>query len=177
MTRIRKATTLDTDSIRRIHLSAFPAGEGEIISRFAENLLNENTNPPTINLVSETKDGPVGHVAFSPVSVRQAENWQGYILAPLGVRPGAQKKGVGSELVENGIRMLKTLGANILFVYGDPEYYSRFGFNAAVAENYQPPYPLQYPFGWQAMVLNNGENIPLSAKLECVDSLRDPKLW
>jgi len=177
MPQVRKATTLDIDSIRRIHLSAFPKGEGELISRLAEDLLNEHTNPPTINLISETREGPVGHVAFSPVRNRQADSWLGYILAPLGVRPEAQKIGVGSELVESGIGLLKKSEANVLFVYGDPKYYSRFGFNATVAENYKPPYPLQYPFGWQAMVLNSGENVPPSAKLECVDSLRNPELW
>ncbi len=177
MLRIRKTNNLDLDPIRGIHLSAFPEDEREIVSKLAEALLNENTHPPTINLVAETEDGPVGHIAFSPVRIDQADNWQGYILAPLGVKPDAQKKGIGSELVENGIRIMQRMGVNVLFVYGDPKYYGRFGFSNAVADSYQAPYALQYPFGWQALIINDIANIPSPATLECVDPLCAPDLW
>ena len=47
------------------------------------------------------------------------------------------------------------MGVNVVFVYGDPKYYGKFGFSAEVASAYSPPYELQYPFGWQAVALNN----------------------
>jgi putative acetyltransferase len=177
MTHIRVATSLDRENIRKVHLSAFPEGERRLIATLAVNLLSEETTPETIALVAETDDAVVGHIAFSPVSVDTNENWRGYLLAPLGVRPEYQRRRIGSKLIENGIERLSNNGANVLLVYGDPKYYGKFGFEAETAANYLPPYELQYPFGWQAIVLRHEAPHERAVKISCVASLRDPELW
>ena len=174
---IRIATSLDRDDVRDVHLCAFPEGEREIVSKLAINLLSERTTPQTISLVAETEGAVVGHVAFSPVTIDNNENLQGYILAPLGVKPDYQKRRIGSKLIESGMQQLLKMGVNILFVYGDPEYYSKFGFSVDVADRYTPPYKLQYPFGWQAIVLNEYNIAESSINIACVTSLCDPELW
>ena len=174
---IRIATSLDRDDVREVHLCAFPKGEREIVSKLAVNLLFEETTPQTISLVAETGGAVVGHVAFSPVAIDNNENWQGYILAPLGVKPDYQNCHIGSKLIDRGMQQLFKLGVNILFVYGDPKYYSRFDFRADVADQYTPPYKLQYPFGWQAIALNDTNIAKSSIKIACVNSLCDPELW
>jgi putative acetyltransferase len=174
---IRIATSLDRDNVRDVHLCAFSEGEREIVSKLAINLLSERTAPQTISLVAETEGAVVGHVAFSPVTIDNNENLQGYILAPLGVKPDYQKRRIGSKLVESGMQQLLIMGVNILFVYGDPEYYCKFGFSADVADRYTPPYKLQYPFGWQAIVLNDFNIEKSSTNIACVTSLCDPELW
>lgn len=173
---IRKATNQDREDIQRVYLCAFPEGESEIVSKLAIDLLSEKT-PQTISLVSETGGTIVGHIAFSPVLIDNAENFQGYILAPLGVKPDYQRRCIGSKLIEYGMRELSAMGVNVVFVYGDPKYYGRFGFSADAAHQYTTPYKLHYPFGWQAIVLNEYafEKAPLA--ITCVSSLRDPKLW
>ena len=143
---IRIAISLDRDDVRDVHLCAFPEGEREIVSKLAINLLSERTTPQTISLVAETEGAVVGHVAFSPVTIDNNEDFQGYILAPLGVKPDYQKRRIGSKLIESGMQLLSKMGVNILFVYGDPEYYSKFGFSADVADRYIPPYKLQYSY-------------------------------
>jgi putative acetyltransferase len=70
-----------------------------------------------------------------------------------------------------------TLPANILFVYGDPKYYSRFGFSVDAAYGYTAPYKLEYPFGWQAIDLNECNVTKSPVKITCVNSLCDPELW
>ena len=174
---IRIATSLDRDDVRDVHLCAFPEGEREIVSKLAINLLSERTTPQTISLVVETEGAVVGHVAFSPVTIDNNENLQGYILAPLGVKPDYQKRRIGSKLIESGMQQLLKMGVNTLFVYGDPEYYSKFGFSADVADRYTPPYKLQYPFGWQAIILNECNIAKPSINIACVTSLCDPELW
>ena len=143
----------------------------------AVDLLDEVTDPETISLVTEVDGNLVGHIAFSPVTVDNSENWKGYILAPLGVRPEYQHRRIGSRLVESGMERLSGMGVNVLFVYGDPDYYGRFGFEAAAASQYSPPYELQYPFGWQAMILNEGVVAESTVKLSCAGPLDDPGLW
>ena len=79
--------------------------------------------------------------------------------------------------MENGIEQLANNGANVLLVYGDPKYYGKFGFKPETAAHYLPPYELQYPFGWQAIVLRNGVPHERAVKISCVAPLRDPELW
>ena len=178
---IRRATSLDRDDIRDVHLAAFAESEREIVAKLAIDLLSEETIPPTISLVAETEGAVAGHIAFSPVTTdnttRKNENLQGYILTPLGVKPDHQKRRIGSKLIESGIQQLSEMGVDILFVYGNPEYYNRFGFSADAAKGYAPPYQLQYPFGWQAIALNECTPKRSPMKIACVTSLCDPELW
>ncbi len=175
--RIRTAIDTDLDGIREIHLCAFPEDERQIVSKLAIDLLVEYTTPQTISLVAETGNTVVGHVAFSPVKLDCNKNLQGYILAPLAVMPDYQKQRIGSNLIESGIKALLNTGINILFVYGDPGYYGKFGFNAANAENFIPQYKLQYPLGWQAIILNEFPVERAPCNIVCAASLGDPKLW
>ena len=92
MTPIRVATRLDREEVRKVHLSAFPEGERQLVATLAVNLLSKETTPETIALVAETDDAMVGHIAFSPVPVDNNENWQGYLLAPLGVKSEYQRR-------------------------------------------------------------------------------------
>jgi putative acetyltransferase len=174
---IRVATDLDRNAIRGVHLSAFPEGERDIVSKLAVDLLSEETIPETISLVAETEGAVVGHVTFSPVTIAAQERCQGYILAPLGVNPRYQHRRIGSQLVESGIRRLSSKGVGVIFVYGDPKYYGRFGFSADAAAPYVPPFSLQYPFGWQGIDFEACRTRTSPANIFCVKSLCDPALW
>ena len=174
---IRIATNQDRDDIKRVHLRAFAEGESEIVSKLAIDLLCEKTTPQTISLVAEIDGAIVGHIAFSPVTIDNNENFQGYILAPLGVNPDYQRRRIGSELIKYGMQQLSDMEVNVVFVYGDPKYYGRFGFSSDAASQYNTPYKLQYPFGWQAIVLHAAPTEGHTVQLSCVASLRDPGLW
>jgi putative acetyltransferase len=177
MAYIRLATRCDREAVREIYLRTFPDGENQIVSTLAVNLLSEATSPDTISLVAESDGALEGHIAFSPVTIESGKNWQGYILAPLGVAPEYQRRGIGSRLVGNGMERLSSTGVNVLFVYGDPKYYGRFGFKADLASRYSPRYELQYPFGWQAIALNECNPEQENVSISCVASLSDPELW
>ena len=66
-----------------------------------------------------------GHVVdgerLSPVAV----------LGPLGVLPRAQRRGVGSALMDAAVGSLRAAGESAAFLYGEPTYYRRFGFEHA----------------------------------------------
>ena len=96
-------------------------------------------------------DEIVGHVAFSPVFDGASRTCIGYILAPLAVNPAHHKTGIGSMLVKAGMNQLSDAGVDLFFVYGDPKFYERFGFEANTALRFMPPYALAYPFGWLAL--------------------------
>lgn len=174
---IRPATIADRDAIHDVHMSAFPDGENAPVAKLATDLLAAPSSPETVHLVADVDGRVAGHVAFSPVTARDDGSWLGYILAPLGVRPEHHGRGIGSRLVRDGLERLAGRSVDAVFVYGDPDYYGRFGFSPRAAERFEPPYALEYPFGWQAMVHDGapaGEGV---VKIACVAPLNDPALW
>lgn len=174
---IRIATSRDSDAVRAVHLDAFPEGEGAPVAKLATDLLEEETTPEILSLVAESDGAIAGHIAFSPVAIKDNEEFKGYILAPLGVKTSSQKGGIGQALIEYGMRRLSQQGVEVVFVYGDPDYYGRFGFSAEAASGYNAPYPLQYPFGWQAIMLDAPKPAESPVTITCVESLSDPGLW
>lgn len=173
---IREATIDDAESIRAVHLKAFDNSEARIVADLAVNLLEEHRRPRIISLVAIEHDEVTGHVAFSPVFSESTNEQVGYILAPLAVSPAFQKNKIGSMLVRRGLDAVARTGSAIVFVYGDPQYYSRFGFKADLARSFLPPHPLQFPEGWLALQFNAAV-LPERGKITCVSSLDDPDLW
>ena len=173
---IREANDKDAEDIKYLHLQAFDDSEAAVVADFAVSLLHEKSSSKTISLVATEDDEIIGHVAFTPVFLDDSNENFGYILAPLAVLPGKQNNSVGSVLVRYGLDMVSSSGANIVFVYGDPGYYSRFGFNTDLAKGFSPPYVLKYPEGWHALRTNSAD-IPEGGSLRCVESLNDAELW
>lgn len=173
---IREANDKDAEDIKNLHLQAFDDTEAALVADFAVSLLHERSSVKIISLVAIDDDEIIGHVAFSPVFVDGADEHFGYILAPLAVLPGQQNKRVGSALVRDGLDKVSSSGADIVFVYGDPGYYSRFGFNTDLAKGFSPPYTLKYSEGWLAL-RTSPTDIPEGGSLRCVESLNDAELW
>ena len=158
-------------------MSAFTEEENEVVATLAVELLDENSALPILSLVAEMEGAVVGHVAFSPIKIENQAAIQAYILAPLAVRPDVQKQRIGTALVEYGMQKLSAMGVDLIFVYGAPEYYGRFGFSAEAAQGFSAPYPLQYPFGWQAIAIGDRAVDNRPHAMQCVQALCKPSLW
>ena len=173
---IREATLNDSENIWNVYFQAFDKSEAQMVSDFAVNLLNDKSPIKIFSLVAIQNNEVVGHTAFSPVYFKGNKEHFAYILAPLAVSPKHQKNNYGSSLVKYGLDTISHIGSFIIFVYGDPQYYSRFGFKPDLAKNFTPQHSLQYPGGWQALNLNSSV-FPEGGTIKCVDSLNDPNLW
>jgi predicted N-acetyltransferase YhbS len=132
---IRPERPSDHDAIRAVTVAAFQSsacghnGEADIVEALrAAGVL-------TLSLVAEADGEIVGHGAFSPVRIDQAEgDWYG--LGPLSVAPDWRRRGIGEALVRQGLTELAALGAAGCVVVGEPGYYSRFGFQNDPALTY-----------------------------------------
>jgi putative acetyltransferase len=82
-------------------------------------------------------------------------------LAPVGIRPDAQKVGIGSAMIRKGLERAQIEGWGAVFVLGSPAYYGRFGFQADTAELYASPY-----HGPDFMGLLCDEGAPKSGQLD-----------
>lgn len=174
---LRPASAADSAAIQALYLAAFAEEERQLVADLAVGLLTEKSQPACQALVAEKAGVVLGHIAFSPVQLPAEPGWLGFLLAPLAVQPAQQRQGVGSQLIGRGKELLAALGGQMLFVYGDPGYYGRFGFTAEAAARLLPPHPLAYPVGWQALSLQQGPLAPLAGQITCVNSLNDSKLW
>lgn len=82
-------------------------------------------------LVSEHEGQLNGHILYSRL---WADSQRLYAaLAPLAVRPGLQRTGVGSALTRASLDQAREFGAHGVIVLGHPAYYPRFGFSAETA--------------------------------------------
>jgi len=131
---------------------------------------------PILSLVAEQDNEVIGSVIFSSVNIEGIEGVSAYILAPLAVTGFAQGKGVGTLLINKGLEILKERGAEIVLVYGDPNYYMRTGFKAG--HNLKPPYKLEYPEeAWMAQELVENILTKTSGTVRCAISLSSPEYW
>lgn len=92
---------------------------------------------PELDFVAELDGKIVGNIVYTRASLVEDGGRSHEVLCfgPLSVLPAYQNRGVGSALVEASKLAAKALGYRAILIYGDPEYYSRFGFVAA--ETYQ----------------------------------------
>lgn len=173
---IRRSVAADTDFIRKVHLNAFGASEGESVSALAIKLLDDPSAMPLISLVAEENDEIIANVIFTSVTIKGGgPTARAQILSPLAVVPEHQGKGIGGKLIEAGLNILKTQHTDIVLVLGDPQYYSRAGFTAN--HNIEPPYELDYPEAWMAQELTKGALKRTKGLAQCATALSSPELW
>jgi len=174
---IRLAQKSDLIHSQKIIKTAFSNKENKIIIKLAADLFKETDIHLIKSFVAEINNQVIGFISFSPIFIKSDAKISVYILSPLAVCREHQKQGVGSKLIDYGINMLTKDDVNVLLVYGDPNYYGRFGFKEEIGRSFVPPYPLQYPFGWAGMMLNKNPIPNTLIKFECVTALLKPELW
>ena len=117
----------DYAQVRDVHVRAF--GDNEVADLVD---LLRSRNKVVISLVAVSSRRVVGHILFSPITISNAAGgFRGLGLAPLGVLPEFQNRGVGSQLTQAGLEACRQLNYDAVVVLGHPTYYPRFGFTKA----------------------------------------------
>lgn len=87
---------------------------------------------PELSLVAEEAGNIIGHVLFSKaVVVDEGKEQDVIVLAPVAVKPERQKTGIGSQLIQEGLRRCRDLEYGLVLLIGHPSYYPRLGFKPA----------------------------------------------
>jgi putative acetyltransferase len=137
---IRREGGDDLLAIDRVNREAFGSEEEALMVRTVR-----ESGEPTISLVAIANGNVVGHVLFTRATISSSDRreWAAAALAPMGVLPEHQRQGIGSKLVERGLRECLDSGYERAIVLGHPSFYTRFGFRPAqqwdIRWEYSPP--------------------------------------
>ncbi|QLE54406.1 GNAT family N-acetyltransferase [Nostoc sp. TCL26-01] len=97
---------------------------------------------PELALVAEVDHVVVGHILFSYINLVDEVTFKVISLAPIAVHPDFQKQGIGTQLVQAGLAKLATRKEVMVIVLGDPQFYTRFGFEPSVKYDIASPFPV-----------------------------------
>jgi putative acetyltransferase len=132
---IRPETAADHDAIRKVNDEAF--GD-PIDAKLVDAIRESDRFVPELSLVAVSEGQTHGHVISSYVDVEPGPR-RVLQVGPLAVLPSHQRRGIGSALMEETIRIADARGEPLLLIEGDPKYYERFGFTRADAVGIEPP--------------------------------------
>ena len=126
--------------------TAAHAGGNE--AQIAEGVREERAQ--LVDLVAVEDGRIVGHVLFSRMTCDPPLYVAG--LGPVSVIPDQQSKGVGTALIQRGLRECRALGVKAVVVLGHPDYYPRFGFSTEAVAKIASPFAGNPAFMAQALV-------------------------
>lgn len=172
---ILEASAADADAVLNVEREAF--GRGDEAALVAD-LLQDPTARPSLSLLAFVANKPVGHVLFTQAVLAGASRpVPAAILAPLAVLPGSQRQGVGRALIEHGASLLAASGVQLLFVLGDPAYYTRCGFEPALPHGLLAPCTIVPEEAWMVRPLVPGVLGSVTGVIACAQSMDKPEYW
>ena len=86
-----------------------------------------------LDLIAMYEGEIIGHIISTKARVIDNQNKEHEVLCvgPFSVLPSFQNKGIGTKLVKYSISEAKKMGFKGMILFGNPDYYHRFGFRNA----------------------------------------------
>ena len=134
--KIREETGADAPEIAALTRAAFG---GDYEASLIENL--RAARLVIVSLIAVQEDAVFGHILFSELAVEvDQRRVKAAALAPMAVRSDHWRRGIGSQLVQAGLTVLRDRGYETVIVLGNPDYYPRFGFSASLTASLVAPF-------------------------------------
>lgn len=99
---------------------------------------------PELSLIAEQNGEIIGHILLTKIKIiNKSKTFDSLALAPVSVKPGFQKKGIGGMLITESHKKAKILGHRSIVLLGHENYYPRFGYK--LASNFGIKIPFDAP--------------------------------
>ncbi len=165
--------------VKQLFIDVFTDSEGReeglLIGDFVEAMATTTAAEDMAAYVAFDNEVLVGAIFFSRLSFEQELN--AFILSPVAVHSAYQGKGIGQQLIRFGLDQMKQRGVILALTYGDPNYYSKVGFQPITERVIKAPQPLSQPEGWLGQSLTGGQVSAIAGPSSCVEALDKPELW
>jgi len=134
---IRTMRSDEFDAMRALSVAAF--GGDEQIGALLD-ALHSSWCWDDLSFVAERGGELVAHALYSRAILDAPAQLEAVlVLGPVGVRPDVQRQGVGRRLLVESLRTLADRPEPLVFVEGNPLFYSQAGFIPAVDAGFQKP--------------------------------------
>jgi putative acetyltransferase len=133
--RIRAEAPTDLPAIREVNEQAFGR---KLEADLVDAIRASDRFVPELSLVAEDGHELVGSVLLSYVDLEPGAH-QILQLGPLAVMPPHQRRGVGTALMTEALRLAEERAEPMVMIEGSPAYYGRFGFRRSQELGIEPP--------------------------------------
>jgi predicted N-acetyltransferase YhbS len=170
----------EIDKIKALFVKTFSDSEGEaegkLIGELASALLTKTNSKDLYAYNALENDQIIASIIFTSLEFKKSK-FNAFLLSPVAVLPEYQGRGIGQKLINFGHKDLKKKGIELVFTYGDNNFYSKVGYKKISEEIVEAPLKLSYPEGWMGQNLNNSEIPVITGASHCVEALNDKKYW
>ena len=149
--------------------------EGLLIGNLVHDLITSSDNHDLYGFVAIENKQIIGSIIFSKLTFESKVNV--FLLSPVAIHTKYQKKGIGQKLINFGLNTLKGNGVELVFTYGDPNFYSKVGFSLIDEKRVKAPLKLTHPEGWLGKSLVSDKIEPIAGNSYCVGALNKPEYW
>ena len=149
--------------------------EGELIGNLTYDIMIGTDDQDLYGFVAIENEQIIGSILFTRLTFQNGVN--AFLLSPVAIQTSRQGKGIGQKLISFGVNHLKKNGVSVVFTYGDPNFYSKVGFNQITEKIAKAPFKLSQPEGWLAQSLVGDEIKPISGNSYCVEAFNKPEIW
>lgn len=150
--------------------------EGALIGELVHDLLADTPRNDIRIFCAEDEGTIIGAVIFTRL-IYPADPRIVFLLSPMAVASGRQRKGVGQALLSHALQALRSEGVQIAVTYGDLNFYGRVGFRRITEDQARAPLPLSFPHGWIGLSLTANQMPSLQGPSTCVSALRRSDVW
>jgi putative acetyltransferase len=126
------------DAMREVCVAAF--GGDERIGPLLDTLRTSWAWEDALSFIAERDGSIVGQVLFTHAFLdAPASLVDVLVLSPVAVWPDLQNAGIGSQLVRESLSAIATRPEPLVFLEGNPDYYTRFGFRPGASLGFTAP--------------------------------------
>lgn len=128
--KIRQEQSGDYDAVYQVVKESFLTENHTEEPDYLNALRTKSDFIPELSLVAETEDGViVGQIALHQTTIDYSISQDVQLtVSPLSVSPKFFRRGVGSALLREGLKIAREMEYKVVFLWGDPNFYSKYGF-------------------------------------------------